>query len=171
LISAFALLLLLILGLLWVIIHLDGYWYVKAIFITLLLYLSLSIFLSIENFKGWATNQSLPEEFRIEWVIIQEPDKANRMPGAIYIWTSSVDSEPLCLPGLLCLSDEAKGPRAYVIQYSTESHEQSLELLELLRAGEEITGEINKDRNDDELMLDDITVHNITELPEELRKE
>ena len=40
---------------------------------------------------GWPTAQEIPEEFRLIWVAIDEPDKMTKNQGGIYLWVKSVD--------------------------------------------------------------------------------
>jgi hypothetical protein len=158
-------------GLSWVIIYLKGHWLAKAIFITLSIYLSLSIFLSAENFKGWATSQPLPEDFEIEWVKVQEPNDVNN--GAIYIWISDVDFEPKCYPTFLCLRDtDVYGPRAYIFKYSPEDHSEAVELMDRIKGGEKIFGEIidSETENNSEFLFDNVKIYDLPILFDDSKK-
>jgi hypothetical protein len=178
-IPAFILLLTLSFGLSWVIIYLKGYWPLKALFITTAMYLTFSLFLSAENFKGWATSQTLPETFKIEWIIIQEPDKTNELPGAIYVWVSDIITEPVCYPVFLCLNDSrVKGPRAYTLKYSTEDHQGAMDLIERLEDGEGLVGEVTESdeegsdgESDREFPLENIVIHDLPEFIENMKKD
>jgi len=172
-ITFFLVLLAFALGISWVLIYLKGYWYLKAGFITLLLYLSLSVFLSVENLKGWATSQALPEDFKIEAIFVREPDKVNKKPGAIYVWVSDIESVPICISGIICINDpDVNGPRAFILNYSSESHEKALGVMKMLEQGVEVRGEKKDgDPGDNEMSIDDIVIHEFKEKPKQLRKD
>ncbi|HIN73259.1 MAG TPA: hypothetical protein EYM94_00565, partial [Gammaproteobacteria bacterium] len=40
---------------------------------------------------GWPSTQEIPEEFRLIWVSIDEPDKFNKREGKIYFWIRYMD--------------------------------------------------------------------------------
>ena len=40
---------------------------------------------------GWPSTQEIPEEFRLIWVSIDEPDKFNKREGEIYFWIRYMD--------------------------------------------------------------------------------
>ncbi len=135
----FLLFLVMAIGLSWIIIYLEGHWTLKIAFITLSLYLSLSVFLSVENFKGWATTQNLPDNFEIEWIIVREPYSRNS--GGIYLWISDLDFEPKCYRPLLCFSDFGMdGPRSYVIKYTLDEHARAEEMKDQLKSGQRLFG-------------------------------
>ena len=125
---------------LWFVIGSRGMWGLKAATIAAALYFCLSISFSLENFEGWPSNTSLPEEFRVHWVVIEEPDKKGS-EGAVYIWAENL--QPLESDSGWWLSFE-KGntdtPRAYKLPYSRDLHERAQQALERLQAGEGVMG-------------------------------
>ena len=44
---------------------------------------------------GWATSEPMPEDFRLHWVVIEEPDKARGGDGKIYFWIRELDEAGL----------------------------------------------------------------------------
>ena len=40
---------------------------------------------------GWPTKQAMPDNFRVLWITVEEPDKAHREPGSIAIWVRNLD--------------------------------------------------------------------------------
>lgn len=127
--------LLLMTGIAWIVAESDVSWKVKLAFITAAVYLSLSIGMSIENFKGWATESSLPENFVINWIVIEEPMN-------IYLWVTPAEFEAQCEPLLICFSEAELGePRAYRIPYTPEDHAKMEMILGMLMMGEPVVGE------------------------------
>jgi len=119
----------------------KGSTFVKLFFVTILIYISLSIFFSFNNFKGWPIDKPLPDTFQLDWVIIDEPI-AQDDPGVIYLWIRSVDIEDYCPNILLCITEADKGaPRAYKIPYSQEKHEDMLAIIEELQKGTIMLGQ------------------------------
>jgi len=112
--------------LLWLIIGLRGNWILKSGIILIALFFSVSTISSIENFYGWPTVQSMPEEYRVYWALAQEPDEARGVEGAIYFWAEGQDGEswPESKMRLLTFeNNRMNGVRAYKIPYSTDMHE------------------------------------------------
>ena len=44
-----------------------------------------------KSLLGWASDDVLPERFRLHYATVEDPDKASRTPGTIYLWVSSLD--------------------------------------------------------------------------------
>jgi len=131
---------------LWFVIGSRGMWGLKIATIASALYFCLSISFSLENFEGWPSNASLPEEFRVHWMVIEEPDKKGGK-GAIYIWAKSLKS----------LDDESgwwisfegsdtNTPRAYRLPYTRELHERAQDALKRLQAGEGVVGKRGQEK-------------------------
>jgi len=123
-----------------------------------------------ETFKGWATTQDLPETFKIEWIVVQEPNKVDRSSGGIYVWASDIDAKPECYPFLLCPNSYFQGPRAYLLEYNVEGHEQAMEVIERIKKGEEIMGELS-DEEESMDIFNSIEVHNLSAFFDEFKKE
>tara|TARA_Y100000296_G_C5082076_1_gene210465 strand:+ start:189 stop:794 length:606 start_codon:yes stop_codon:yes gene_type:complete len=126
---------------LWFVIGSRGMWGPKAVTIAFALYFCLSISFSLQNFEGWPSDASLPEEFRVHWIIVEEPDKRGG-EGAVYIWAEEFEPEEEGKPKwwLSFQKDDTDAPRAYRLPYNRDLHEQSQEALERLMAGEGVMG-------------------------------
>ena len=49
----------------------------------------------LNGLMGWATPAVLPEEFRVMWIAMDEPDKKTRESGHIYFWVRELDEAGL----------------------------------------------------------------------------
>jgi len=134
---------------LWFVIGSRGMWGLKIATIASALYFCLSISFSLENFEGWPSHASLPEEFRVHWVVIEEPDKKGG-EGAIYIWAKSLKS----LDGesgwwISFEGSSTNAPRAYKLPYTRELHERAQDALKRLQAGKSVMGKHGRGRAGD----------------------
>ena len=84
---------------------------------------------------GWPTKQAMPDNFRVLWITIEEPDKAQKEPGSIAMWVRSLDEAGLAY-GV---------PRAHSIPWSEEAAEAAQEALENLEEGELLNGRMSRD--------------------------
>lgn len=83
---------------------------------------------------GWATPESLPDQFRLHWVTVDEPDKASGGAGAIYFWVRELDEAGL-----------AQGaPRAYSIPWDEATAEEAAEALARLQEGKPLNGFLSR---------------------------
>jgi len=126
---------------LWFVIGSKGMWGVKAATISAALYFCLSIGMSLENLAGWPSMQELPEEFRVYWVIVEEPDKKTADKGSVFIWVK--DAAPKEEEGdwlLSFYSNNRSEPRSYQLPYSRELHEDAEKAVEKIRAGGKVGG-------------------------------
>ncbi len=81
---------------------------------------------------GWASAEALPEQFRVHWIVIDEPDKTGNGEGALYLWVQELDSAGL----------PAGPPRAHELPWSATRARASQEALERLAAGERLNGAV-----------------------------
>lgn len=79
---------------------------------------------------GWPSEQELPENFRISWVVIEEPNKQTKEDGAVYLWVRSISQTGM---------DKGK-PRSFKISWSEESHKKAQLALSKLREGKQLNG-------------------------------
>jgi hypothetical protein len=116
-----------------------------VVFVTAFYFLSWNTY---TNLLGWPSAQDLPEEFRIIWVVIEEPKKETGKEGGLYLWVR--------------LLDEAKivhgKPRAYKLEWSEENYKKAQFALLKLKEGEQLNGKktygvINKDKEGDKANL------------------
>lgn len=162
----------------WIIASLDkgtGTAILKGILITGLMYISLCLFFSFENVKGWATTSVLPERFALQSFVVKEPNRRRQQAGAIYLWTIPESNSNKCPPGLICIrSDEDGAPRSYKMPYTKEMHERMIEIGKKMAEGETIIVEKNigrKGRKNDSPDADELEFYNLPDFLEELRKD
>ena len=86
-----------------------------------------------QNLRGWAIAQEPPNPFKLHWAVVEEPDKARRTKGAIYI-----------LGQKLARGGVAVGqPRLYRLPFSPELAEQVDEALKQKEGGKQIEARLN----------------------------
>ena len=78
---------------------------------------------------GWASDDPLPERFRLHYANVEEPGKGSRAPGTIYLWISALDG-PL----------ERRAPRAYRITWDADTARAVLDALAEVERGIVIEG-------------------------------
>jgi len=79
---------------------------------------------------GWPSEQDLPDNFRISWVVIEEPNKLTKEEGAVYLWVRSIDRIGMA---------EGK-PRSFKMNWSEENHRKAQLALSKLQEGEQLNG-------------------------------
>ena len=105
-------------------------WPVKASAIGVTAGFFVIAFLAVLELVGWPTDAVPPGRFRLHAALVREPDRAGRIPGAIYLWLSPRDEDG----GVL------EPPRAYAMPYSRALHEQTVRAQGRLEAGEPVEG-------------------------------
>jgi len=124
---------------LWFIILGKGHWLVKLPLILGSIYISVSIWYSMNGLLGWPTPETLPETFQVYWVEINEPE-------AIYVWvkdtTKDEDDEVVLIP--LHSYENSNAPRAYKLPYTKQGHEQAQGMKAQLMAGKPVFGTTKK---------------------------
>lgn len=78
---------------------------------------------------GWASDDPLPERFRLHYATVEDPDKASRTPGTIYLWVSSLDGPAA-----------QREPRAYRITWDAETAQTVLDALAEVERGVAMEG-------------------------------
>ena len=111
---------------LWFVIGSKGYWFSKAALILFSLYFCLSVGLSVNEFMGWPTEETLPKKFLVHWAVIDEPDLKMDDEGSIYLWLKPISETEEKRSSwddyLLSFYDGESQPRAYKLSYSRELH-------------------------------------------------
>lgn len=79
---------------------------------------------TFEDMLGWPTPRMLPEKFIVISAVIEEPNPAKGIDGAIYLWVSALDAQR-----------PATVPRAYKLPYLKENHSELTESLRRSRQG------------------------------------
>ncbi len=67
-----------------------------------------------QNLRGWAIAQNPPNPFKLHWAIVEEPDKAAKTSGAIYILAQPLNAQRRVVGR----------PRLYQLPFSPELAEQ-----------------------------------------------
>ena len=79
--------------------------------------------------RGWASDDPLPERFRLHFATVENPDKASRTPGTIYLWVSSLDKPAA-----------RREPRAYRITWDADTARAVLDALAEVERGVSMEG-------------------------------
>ena len=83
---------------------------------------------------GWATPEPLPEDFRLHWVTVDEPDKASGGDGTIYFWVRELDAAGL----------PRGAPRGHRVPWDEATAEEAQAALSQLEAGEPLNGHFSR---------------------------
>ena len=83
---------------------------------------------------GWASGDPLPDDFRVHWVTIDEPDKETGASSTIYFWVRALDAAGL---------PEGE-PRAYRVPWDEATAEAAEAALAQLESGELLNGRISR---------------------------
>ena len=93
-----------------------------------------------EFILGWPTFEELPDNFQINWAIIEEPNKIMKKDGGLYLWVTELDS----------LGKKVGEPRSHNLYWNDDNQKLVLSALHKLQEGEQLNGKktygvINKD--------------------------
>jgi hypothetical protein len=91
-----------------------------------------------QGLRGWASPDPLPENFRVLWITMDEPDKAAGGPGTIYFWVRELDAAGL----------PSGVPRAHRVRWNESSAEAAQHALERMDDGELLNGRTGPDAAD-----------------------
>ncbi|MFP6796306.1 MAG: hypothetical protein VB933_04475 [Pseudomonadales bacterium] len=88
----------------------------------------------LSDLLGWATAEPMPVDFRLHWVVIEEPNKSTGADGKIYFWIRELDEAGL-----------AQGaPRAHQVPWDETTAEAAEEALEELEGGQLLNGRMTR---------------------------
>jgi len=111
----------------------------KCLCIAILLHGYLTITATIDDVRGYPTNESLPANVSILWGVVVEPSKKPVYDGHIDLWVSHGASLLETKLQYFTLADLAPAvSRVYRIPYSREAHKTVLVMQEKIAAGEKI---------------------------------
>ena len=79
---------------------------------------------------GWPSTQVIPDEFRLVWVSIDEPDKFTKREGEIHFWIRYQDDAGIPIGR----------PRAYSLIWSEKNHKMAQSALLQLKEGTQLNG-------------------------------
>ncbi len=99
-----------------------------------------------QGLLGWASPDPLPENFRVLWITMNEPDKTTSASGTIYFWVRALDDADL----------PAGPPRAHRIVWSEESAEAAQAALDRMEDGELLNGRLSRNMVTDEQVRIDL---------------
>ncbi|MEZ5550614.1 MAG: hypothetical protein R3E82_06990 [Pseudomonadales bacterium] len=111
----------------------HGPW-IKLATILLVTTLYAGTWFGTRSLLGWASPESLADNFRVLWIALDDPDKSTGTPGAIYYWVRKLDGAGL----------PVGEPRAHRIAWSEASAEAAQEALERMEAGELLNGRMSR---------------------------
>lgn len=109
-------------------------WSIKlgAIFAVTALYVA--AWVGHNGLMGWPTSERMPEDFRLHWVTVNEPDKVTGADGSIFFWVRELDEAGL----------PQGDPRAYRVPWDEETAEAAEAALELLQGGKPLNGRMSR---------------------------
>lgn len=84
--------------------------------------------------RGWPTPASMPDEFRVLWITVQEPDKERGEPGSIFYWIRPLDEA----------DRPTDPPRAHAVPWSVRSAKSAREALRRMNEGELLNGRMTR---------------------------
>ena len=114
---------------------------IKLAAIGLVTLLYFAAYQGTQELRGWAIAQTPPNPFKLHWAVVEEPDKAQKTDGAIYIL-----AQPLSEHGALMAR-----PRLYQLPFSPELAEQIDEALKEVDNGKPLEANLSyKAANPDE---------------------
>ena len=106
---------------------------VSAIVLVTLLYVA--AWSGYRGITGWATSQPLPEDFRVYWLMVEDPEKVSGKPGAIFFWVRELDDAGF----------PAGPPRAHRVAWSEDAARVAEAALASMEAGEILNGRLSRD--------------------------
>jgi hypothetical protein len=103
---------------------------VKAVAILMVSLLYLGAWHGYRGLVGWPSPDPLPDDFRVLWISIEDPDKVSGEPGAIYYWVRELDAGGLA----------AGPPRAFSVPWDEDDAEAAQSALDGMEDGETFDG-------------------------------
>ncbi|MBV1905870.1 MAG: hypothetical protein KUG75_07320 [Pseudomonadales bacterium] len=101
------------------------------------------------SFSGLPSSESLPDNFRLVWLTVDEPDKITGSDGAVYIWLRELSAN---------LQKPVGEPRAYRLSYSENLAEEVEAAIAELEAGKQLNGGRSRQQFvDEDIPADDNT--------------
>lgn len=130
--------------LLWFMIGTRGWWWVKTLFIGVVLLFGIMVWGSINTYLGWPSRAELPPKFLVHWATVNEPKDGD--DGGIFLWLLPLEKAPETpiITGFnidsLNYQSTMTEPRAYRIAYSKERHKQVQQMVQQLKKGQPFIG-------------------------------
>jgi len=130
-------------GLLWFVIYAKGWWWVKVIYMVIVLTFGVMIWNDIESYRGWPTAEQTPQRFVLLWADVHEPEPKTGFEGTIYVWLVRYEINPT-KPSFFDYRPETDEPRAYKLPYSRKAHEQMEKAKGMIKDGKIVIMERRK---------------------------
>ena len=108
--------------------------WIKGLSIVVVTGLYVGSWAGYHGITGWATSEPMPDEFRVLWITMDEPDKVTGEPGAIFFWVRELDEAGLPMGE----------PRAHTVAWSEDSAEAAEEALEQMEEGQLLNGRLGR---------------------------
>jgi hypothetical protein len=164
----FLLLLLTAIGVSWIISNIKyGKPFIKFLFISFYIYLTLCIFFAFDNSMGWPTKNRPPDKLFLKSFVISEPTE--QYSGAIYIWGVPKISSQQCSTAVICIRrEDSNEPRSYVLEYKKETHKALASAEGSLERGEVIIFEITTKQSSNN---EQVNIYELPSISDILRKD
>jgi len=104
---------------------------IKILLVLLMAVFYIGSYNGIRDLRGWPTDQTPPERFRLLSATIVEPDKRNNSDGHIYLWLQALDEKQSLV----------FEPRGHRLPYSIAMAEKVQKAMEKTERGATINGQ------------------------------
>lgn len=137
---------------LWSVILGKGHWVIKAGLVSVALYFSVVVWMSLSSLSGWATTAQVPENYLIHWLLVEEPSKTDSSKlGVVYLWSTEINKDftPVKQEVHWTLKPfvakhNASEPRVYRLPYSQQLHKEAAKAMKMLKQGKMVVGKRGK---------------------------
>ncbi len=92
-------------------------------------------YFGLRALQGWPTDARLPDNFRLQWITVEEPDKATGTTGQIFFWVRHLDGR----------DQPVARPRAYQLPFSEALAEDAQVVLEKIQGGQTVNGFVSRE--------------------------
>ena len=121
---------------------------VKALAIGLVSVLNAGAWWGFQGMTGWPSSQAMPEQFRVLWINIDERQRREDTPSAIYYWVKALDAAGL----------PVGPPRSFRRPWSEDAAEAAEAALSAMESGMQLNGSLSRSlmqADEDSAMLSD----------------
>ncbi len=105
-------------------------WPVKAAAIVITSITYYFTYQSFTDLQGYPVDETLPERFEVQWVLIDEPDKVSNTEGQIYLWVRELNK----------LKQPVGQPRVFKQSFDEALAERTQEAKSMIEGGERVIG-------------------------------
>lgn len=107
---------------------------VKVLLIAIVAVFYIGTYIGIRDIRGWPTEESVPNSFRLLWAKIDEPNKKEKTKGRIYLWVQKLNDEQILI----------SEPRAHQLPYTIKLAEKIQKAMKKTEAGAELNGTMSQ---------------------------